>query len=183
MVRVSVDRLRCVTVHPLVSNVTFDLSPVVDPRLFLECKILHARREVVNTHESGAAFAFERTAEKTSSHGYVTMPFGRMKADVTSDKRRRQEMIALFIFVTVTTKFVDVLVRRVLVEMPDVGVVAVGDSESSDPGLLRSIASSSRHQSRDDRRRADVELKPLLVVVLLSAPSFVGDDVTVFGAT
>lgn len=62
---------------------------------------------------------------------------------------------------TADVAYLDIQVRGIFVEVPDRGVVAVGDLEPSDPSLLRSIPSASSHETGDDRGRSYVELQPL----------------------
>lgn len=48
---------------------------------------------------------FVRASQESSSHGHVLVPFGWVKPDVASDKRRGQEVMSLFVFIAVTAEF------------------------------------------------------------------------------
>ena len=53
-------------------------------------------------------------------------------------------------------------VRGVLVVVPGRRVVAVRQAEAGHPVLPLGVATSLRHETRDKRRWADVELQPLV---------------------
>ena len=61
---------------------------------------------------------------------------------------------------TVNRLYLWIEMTGVLVEVPDVGVVAVGDAEASDP-LLATVAPPLRHDARHESGRAHVEHQPL----------------------
>ena len=56
----------------------------------------------------------------------------------------------------------DVQMAGVLVEVPDIGVVAVGQSKSGHPVFLAAVAPPPRHQASDHCRRPHVKLQPLV---------------------
>ena len=51
----------------------------------------------------------------------------------------------------------------VLVEDPVLRVVAVRESEARDPVLTSCVTAAARHHPRDECRRPDIHLQPLLV--------------------
>ena len=92
----------------------------------------------------------------------MPVPVDGVDADEACDEGRAKVLVAFVVAVDVADELFDLLVTGVRVEMPQVAVVAVGDAKARHPRFLSGVATTSRHQTRDERRRSDVELQPLV---------------------
>ena len=125
LVEVAVDGPRRVPVHPPVSGVSLEVSLVVDLRLLLVGHVLHARRILVNAHETRLTGTSVGTAQQPRSHADLQMPVDRVKADEAGDERGVEVVVTLHVLVDIPAELLRVEMCRVLVVVPDLTVVAV----------------------------------------------------------